>query len=178
MTVAFKSKRAFIVAAAVVVVLGLAWADREGVGAALQSPDQRKPAPEFALKGSSGKSVHLGDYRGKVVLLDFWATWCHGCKEEIPWFADFSRRYSQQGLTVVGISMDDDGWKVVTPFVKSVGIPYLIVLGDAATAKAYSIQSMPDTFLIDRNGRIAATYNGVVDKDDLDRNIQASLKER
>jgi peroxiredoxin len=150
-------------------------ADQPGARAALQPREQRKPAPEFALQDGSGKTIHLNEYRGKVVLLDFWATWCHGCKQEIPWFVEFDRKYRNDGLAVVGVSMDDDGWKVVTPFIKTAGVPYRIVLGDEATAQEYGIEGMPDTFLIDREGRIAAAYNGMVDREDLGRNIQDLL---
>jgi cytochrome c biogenesis protein CcmG/thiol:disulfide interchange protein DsbE len=110
-----------------------------------------------------------------VVLLDFWATWCHGCKEEIPWFAEFQRTYGAQGLHVVGVSLDEDGWKVVMPFIRSAKVPYRIILGDEATARKYGIANMPDTFLIDRHGRVAAAYVGLVDKDDVEKNIRAIL---
>ena len=150
-------------------------ADQSGVRVELQPANVRKTAPEFALQDSSGKLVRLNEYRGKIVLLDFWATWCHGCKQEIPWFVEFNRKYRDHGLAVVGISMDDDGWKVVTPFIKTAGVPYQIVLGDEATAKKYGIEGMPDSFLIDREGRIAVAYNGMVDREDLEKNIQALL---
>ena len=164
----------FLLAVEVVAVLTLASAsDPPGPRALLQSPNQRKPAAEFALKNASGKTVRLDDYRGKIVLLDFWATWCHGCKEEIPWFAEFQRRYGEKGFAVVGVSLDDEGWKVVTPFVKSASIPYEILLGNEKTAKDYGILNMPDTFLIDREGRIAASFAGVVDKSDVERNIES-----
>jgi cytochrome c biogenesis protein CcmG/thiol:disulfide interchange protein DsbE len=130
----------------------------EPVGAptALLPASQRKPAPEFALRDNSGKTVSLKDYRGKVVLLDFWATWCHGCKLEIPWFADLSHKYKDKDVAVIGVSLDDEGWKVVTPFIKTTQIPYQIVLGNDNVAKTYGIANMPDTFLIDREGHIAA----------------------
>ena len=153
-------------------------ADQPKVRAVLQSDDERKPAPEFALKDSSGKTALLKKYHGKVVLLDFWATWCHGCKEEIPWFSEFQRKYGSQGLKVVGVSLDGDGWKVLKPFLKNTKVPYRIVLGDDATAKQYGIENMPDTFLIDRKGRIAAAYTGLVDKDDVETNIRAMLARR
>ncbi len=149
--------------------------DQAAVRAVIQPADQRKPAPEFALRDDSGKAVSLKDYRGKVVLLDFWATWCHGCKEEIPWFSEFHRKYASEGLTVVGVSLDSDGWKVVTPFIKAAKVPYQIVLGNDAMAKTYGIGNMPDTFLIDRHGRIAATYSGLVDKDNVEANLRAML---
>ena len=152
--------------------------DQSGARVDLKEPSTRKIAPAFTLQDSSGKTARLTEYHGRVVLLDFWATWCHGCKEEIPWFAEFDRKYGKQGLAVVGISMDDEGWKVVTPFIKSAGVPYRIVLGDQKTGKDYGIFNMPDTFLIDREGRIAAAYSGMVNRNDLEKNISAVLKEK
>ena len=148
------------------------------VQAALQPTSERKAAPELHLRDSSGRMVSLKSYRGKIVVLDFWATWCHGCKEEIPWFAGFHQKYGAQGVEVVGVSLDDEGWKVVEPFMKSAAIPYRIILGNQATAKEYGIQAMPDTFLIDRKGRIAAKYAGLVNRDDVDANLKALLAEK
>ncbi len=128
-------------------------ADPPAVRATLQSEKDRKPAPEFTLKDGSGKTVKIEDYRGKVVLLDFWATWCHGCKQEIPWFAEFQRKYGDKGLAVVGVSMDEGGWKVVKPFLAEAKVPYQILLGDDATFRRYGLTNMPDTFLIDRQGK-------------------------
>jgi peroxiredoxin len=152
--------------------------DEAGGRAALQPRGQRKPAPEFALQDSSGRNVRLNDYRGKVVLLDFWATWCHGCKLEIPWFAEFSHKYGDKGVAVVGVSLDSDGWKVVAPFIKTAQVPYQIILGNDVVSKAYGIESMPDTFLIDRQGLVAAVYNGMVDKKNVEDNLRAMLSER
>lgn len=142
----------------------------------LKPANERKTAPELGLEDSVGKQANLRDYRGKVVVLDFWATWCHGCKEEIPWFAEFQRKYGDQDLRVIGVSLDDEGWKVVKPFIKAASVPYRIVLGNDATAKAYGIGNMPDTFLIDREGRIAATNIGMVDRSGLEKNIQVLLQ--
>jgi cytochrome c biogenesis protein CcmG/thiol:disulfide interchange protein DsbE len=120
--------------------------------------------------------VKLSKYRGKVVLLDFWATWCHGCKEEIPWFVAFQKTYGPKGFAVVGVSMDEDGWKAITPFLATANVPYPILLGDGATAKNYGVEEMlPDTFLLDRKGRIAAAYRGLVDKDDVEANLRVML---
>jgi peroxiredoxin len=149
-----------------------------GSAAPLLPASQRKLAPEFSLQDSFGKTVSLKDYRGKVVLLDFWATWCHGCKLEIPWFAELSRKYGNKGVAVVGVSLDSDGWKVVKPFIKTTHIPYQIVLGNDNVIKAYGIENMPDTFLIDREGRIAMVYNGMVDKQNVDDNLRAMLTEQ
>ena len=154
-------------------------ADQPGVRAILHPTKERKPASDFALTDASGRTVKLKDYRGKVVLLDFWATWCHGCKQEIPWFAEFQRTYGAKGLAVVGVSMDEGGWTVLKPFLAETHVPYQILLGDDAMAKRYGIEEMPDTFLIDREGRVAAAYlGGLVDRDNVAANIQALLSKR
>jgi len=160
-------------------LFGVAAADRPGVRAPLQAANDRKPAPDFELLDSSGKTTRLKDYHGKVLLLDFWATWCTGCKRQIPWFAEFQKIYHAKGFAVVGISLDDGGWKVLKPFLSGTQIPYRILLGDDTTAQRYGITNMPETFLIDRYGRIAAVYRaGLVDKDDVEANVRTMLSER
>ena len=167
----------FIVVALFVTVTSMALGQAP-LTAIVQPMSRRQPAPELHLRDGSGHVVSLKSYRGKIVVLDFWATWCHGCKEEIPWFAEFQRKYEAQGVNVIGVSLDDEGWKVVKPFMKSAAIPYTIILGDQATAKEYGIQAMPDTFLIDRKGRIAAKYAGLVSRADVDANLRALLEEK
>ena len=153
-------------------------ADQARVSAILQPVTERRPAPEFPLKDSSGETVKLSEYRGKVVLIDFWATWCEGCKEEIPWFSEFQKTNGTKSLAVVGVSMDEGGWQVVKPFLAQTHVPYRILLGDNAIAQRYGIQNLPDTFLIDRQGRIAAVYKaGLVNKGDVDTNIRALISE-
>jgi peroxiredoxin len=136
-----------------------------------------KPAPNFELKDAAGKTVKLKDYRGKVVLLDFWATWCTGCKQEMPWFADFQKKYGAKKFAVVGVSLDDDGWKSLRPFLKEHReFRYKMLAGDQVTAERYgSADGLPDTFLIDRMGNLVETYHGVVDRDAVEANIQALL---
>lgn len=153
--------------------------EQPAIRAVLQPPTERKPAPDFALANASGKTVSLKDYRGKVVLLDFWATWCHGCKKEIPWFSEFQKAYGTKRFAVVGVSLDSDGWRVLKPFLADAKIPYHIVLGDDATAKLYEIETMPDTFLIDQKGRLAAAYRGgLVDRANIEANIKTLLAKR
>ena len=139
---------------------------------------QSSLAPDFSLESLDGKTMRLSDYRGKAVLLNFWATWCHGCQTEIPWFIDFQNQFKREGLAVVGASMDDDGWKSVTPFVAERKVNYAIIIGDEALGKLYDLGNMPRTVLIDREGRIAATYDGVVDRAKCEADIRALLREK
>src|SRR4051812_18456082 len=82
----------------------------------LQPALERKPAADFALRDAAGKTAELKHYRGKVVLLDFWATWCTGCKQEIPWFAEFQREFGAKRFAVLGVSLDEGGWDILKPF--------------------------------------------------------------
>jgi peroxiredoxin len=125
------------------------------------APSERKPAPDFLLKDLSGAAVSLSALKGKVVLLDFWATWCHGCETEIPWFVEFADKYRDRGLAVIGASGDDDGWAAVGPYVETHGINYPVVLATADLAKRYKVTALPVTVLIDRNGAIAVVQAGV-----------------
>jgi peroxiredoxin len=136
----------------------------------------RKKAPEFALKDASGKIVHISDYKGKVVLLDFWATWCGPCNIEIPWFAEFENKYKSRGFEVIGVSMDDDGWKAIKPFAAQKKINYMILLGDDKTGDQYGgVEALPTTFVIDRNGRIASTHIGLSGKKEFENAIEQLL---
>jgi peroxiredoxin len=135
----------------------------------------RKPAPDFALADSKGHLVALSGYQGRVVLLDFWATWCTGCKQEIPWYAAFAKEYKKSGLTVIGVSMDDGGWKLVKPFLKQHGMRYPVVIGNEELAKRYDVTSMPVTLLIDREGKIAASHLGVGEKEAFERELKVLL---
>jgi peroxiredoxin len=137
----------------------------------------RTPAPTFSLKDVLGGPVRLSDYKGKVVLLNFWATWCHGCKTEIPWYIDFQDKYGAQGFTVIGASMDDTGWRAVTPFVRAQHVNYPIVIASTDLAKRYHLGEMPLSVLIDKNGRIADSHAGVVDRTAWESEIQRLLNE-
>ncbi len=144
---------------------------------------QRHAAPDFTLQDSSGRSVRLSDYRGKVVLLNFWATWCPPCKAEIPWFVEFERQHKEQGFAVVGISMDEDGWQAVKPFISEAGINYRVLLGNDSTAQLYGgVDALPTTFIIDREGRVANVHQGLVSKstyeNDLTQLFEASASSR
>jgi|SRR5579884_3209408 len=126
-------------------------------------PDRdRKTAPDFTLKDANGTSVKLSDYRGKVVLLDFWATWCGPCKIEIPWFMEFEREYKHRGFAVLGVSMDEGGWETVKPYIEERKMNYRVLMGTEAVGDEYGgVDALPTTLLIDRDGRIATVHKGL-----------------
>jgi len=145
--------------------------------AAVREDSKRKHAPNFALKDANGKLVHLADYQGKVVLLDFWATWCGPCVIEIPWFTEFQRKYKDRGFEVLGVSMDDDGWKAINPFVAMKKVNYRVLLGDDKTGDLYGgLEALPTTFVIDRYGRIASVHVGLASKKDFEDAIEQLLQ--
>lgn len=153
-------------------------AEPPAVRAVLKSEKDRKPAPIFELKDHSGKSVKLSDYRGKVLLLNFWATWCGGCKKEIPWFQEFATTFGPRTFSVLGVSVDEDGWAAVNPYVEKTKVTYRMVLAGKSTTDDYAVTSMPATFIIDRKGRIAATYVGLVERTDIETNLKTVLGRR
>lgn len=148
------------------------------LSAAIAGAQSRKPAPDLTLTDSKGASLQLSQYRGKVVLLNFWATWCHGCKEEMPWYMEFADKYKKNGLAVIGVAMDDDGWQSVKPFIEAKKVNYPIVVGNENLARQYGgVEEMPVTFLIDRHGNIATSHTGMVDKDACESQIRTLLQE-
>jgi peroxiredoxin len=149
--------------AAGLALVSVACSNRPGAakGSVKQEKD-RKTAPEFALKDANGQTAHLADYKGKVVLLDFWATWCGPCKIEIPWFMEFEQQFKDRGFAVVGVSMDEDGWAAVKPYLMKMRLNYRILLGNDQVGTLYGgVDSLPTTFLIDRQGKIASVHIGV-----------------
>jgi peroxiredoxin len=170
-----------VVAAVVVllcVVLAACSAEKVGHAASGVRPEkERKEAPDFELKDTDGKTVHLSDYRGKVVLLNFWATWCGPCKMEIPWFMELEQKLKGQGFAVLGIAMDDEGWQVVKPFLAHLRVNYRTLMGNDSVAQSYGgVDSLPTSFIIDRTGRIASVHVGLVSKSDYENEIQALLE--
>lgn len=112
-------------------------------------------APDFALQSLDGKTVHLSDYRGKAVLLNFWATWCAPCKIEMPWFVELQKQYGPEGLQIVGVAMDDASPKEIGDFAKQMGVNYPVLIGKEAVGDAYGgVQFLPESFYIDRNGKV------------------------
>jgi peroxiredoxin len=158
-------RRGSAAAAVLAAVLGLA------------SCAKQRQTPDFALKDSTGKTVQLSDYHGKVVLLNFWATWCGPCKIEIPWFMEFQREYKDHDFAVLGVSMDEDGWDSVRPYMKEHQFNYPVVIGNDDVGKLFGeIDDLPTTFIIDRDGRIAKKHVGLISKNDYKDEIGALMK--
>ncbi len=133
-------------------------------------------APDFALKDVDGKVFHFSDTKGTVRLVDFWATWCAPCREEIPMFKDLHAAYGPKGFTLVGIAMDDEGVDKVKPYVDELKIPYVTLIGDEGVVDAFGgIVGFPTKFLVDREGRIVDTWVGEVPRAVLEKQIQALL---
>jgi peroxiredoxin len=141
---------------------------------------QRKPAPDFTLQDADGNSVKLSDLRGKVVVVNFWATWCGPCALEIPWFIEFEQQLKSKGLEIVGVSMDEDGWKAIKPYVASHKMNYRVVLGNDSVGQLYGgVDSLPTTFVIDRQGRLAfPPHIGLPGKNEYLNEIQTLLDEK
>jgi len=143
-------------------------------------PGDRGIAPDFTLVDASGRRVTLSDYRGKVVLLNFWATWCSPCDREIPWFVQFQESNARRGFTVLGVSMDEGGWASVGPYIERKGVNYPVMIGNDEVAGLFGGKHfpMPLTLIIDRSGRIAAIHAGSCRKDEYESDINTVINER
>jgi peroxiredoxin len=145
----------------------------------VQPIGQRKSAPSFTLQDAEAQDVTLSGYQGKVVLLNFWATWCGPCQEEIPWFIDFENNYRDRGFAVLGVSLDEDGWKAVRPYIQDKRMNYPVMLGNGKMTELYGgIDAIPTTLLVDRSGKIAARYIGVPGKAAYEKHILQLLGEQ
>jgi peroxiredoxin len=161
---------------------------QQDVHATLIPPASRKSTPAFELVNQDGKKMRVSDYRGKVVLLNFWATDCGGCVLEIPSFIELEKAHKNKEFSAVGVSMDisdeslkdaNEAWGRVRPFMAKIGINYPIAMGDDAISKAYKLNAYPATYLIDKSGKIAIAYVGVViNKENVETNIKGLLSER
>ena len=135
-------------------------------------------APDFTLDSLDGKTVHLSDFRGKGVLLNFWATWCQPCKIEMPWFAELQKQYGPQGLQIVGIAMDDASPKEIGEFAHDLGVNYPILVGKEAVGDAYGgVQFLPATFYIGRDGKVVDKVFGLKGRGEIEDSIKKALAE-
>lgn len=133
-------------------------------------------APNFKLKAQDGKVVELAKLRGKVVVVNFWATWCGPCRKEIPGMLEVYKQYKDKGLEIVGISLDQEGWEVVKPYVERSKMNYPVVVGDGELAEAYGgIDAIPATFIIDKKGNLAKKHIGYMSKFDFEEAVKSFL---
>jgi cytochrome c biogenesis protein CcmG/thiol:disulfide interchange protein DsbE len=145
-----------------------------------------KPAPEIALKDLDGKELSLSQYRGKVVLVNFWATWCEPCQVEIPWLIEIQQKYAAKGFTVLGIAMDEEGASVVTPWVQKERFDvngsksqmnYPIVVGnDAAADKFGGLLGYPTSILVSRDGKVIKRITGLISYEEISKSIESQLQ--
>jgi len=150
------------------------------------SPLQGKPAPNFTLEDLNGKKVSLADFKGKALLINFWATWCAPCKIETPWMVELRNQYAPQGFEILGVSMDDldrddpqklsSEKKEIAAFVQKMQMPYPVLIGGDSISKPYGgLDDLPTSFFVDRNGTVVDAQLGLTSKDEIEAKIKKSL---
>jgi thiol-disulfide isomerase/thioredoxin len=133
-------------------------------------------APDFSLESLDGPPMKLSDFRGKAVLLNFWATWCGPCKIEMPWFVDLQKQYGPQGFQIVGVAMDDSSKQDIAKFAKDMGVNYPILIGKEAVGDAYGgVPGLPESFFIGRDGKIVDRIIGLEGKAEIEDAIKKTL---
>ncbi len=185
-------KKIILIVVTVIVLIGITiYADRAtrvssaGAPHAADANVAGKPEPQLTLKDVNGKDVNLADYKGKVVFVNFWATWCDPCRVEIPWLIAMQNKYGPKGFTVLGIAMDEEGKSAVAPFLdkerfdvdgQKLPMNYPILLGtDEASDKFGGILGYPSSFLISRDGKIVTKFQGLKSEDELTKAIESQL---
>ncbi len=145
----------------------------------IASGSAQTQAPDFTLQSLDGKTVRLSDFRGKPVVLNFWATWCGPCKIEMPWFVDFQKQYGPAGVQFLGVAMDDASTKEIAEFAESMKVNYPILIGKESVGDDYGgVQFLPETFYIDRNGKVVDKAFGLKGKGEIEDAIKKILGPR
>jgi thiol-disulfide isomerase/thioredoxin len=185
MRVSLKFSMIVIVLAAAAAVAFTGCKSGGSQAAALHTEKPLPNAPDVTFKDLQGKDVSLASLKGKVVLVNFWATWCEPCQVEIPWMIAFQKKYAEKGFTLLGVAMDEEGKSVVAPYVQTTqfdvdGHPttmnYPIVLGNDDLADKFGgLLGLPTTYVITREGKVAKRYIGLATEVDLDKLIQSLL---
>jgi thiol-disulfide isomerase/thioredoxin len=158
---------------ALMLVFTFKLARRSLPGAASGTAQTNGIAPDFTLQSIDGKTVRLSDFRGKAVVLNFWATWCGPCKIEMPWFVDFQKQYGPAGVQFLGVAMDDASTKDIAEFAQSMKVNYPILIGKEAVGDAYGgVQFLPETFYVDRNGKIVDKAFGLKGRGEIEDDIK------
>ena len=132
-------------------------------------------AADFTLQDMNGKNVRLSDYRGKVVLLEFWATWCPPCRASIPGIEKLFNAYKDRGLVVLAVSLDEGGWDPVKSFISSNGMTYTVLKGNDDVLASYQVRTIPMMLIVYKDGRISKRYLGFGNEEDLEKDIQTVL---
>jgi thiol-disulfide isomerase/thioredoxin len=142
------------------------------------APANNGIAPDFTLQSLDGQNIRLSEYRGKAVVLNFWATWCEPCKIEMPWFVEFQKQYGPDGLQFVGVAMDDASPKDISEFARNMGVNYPILIGKEAVGDQYGgIPFMPETFYIGRDGKIVDKILGLKGRGEIEGDIKKILSQ-
>ncbi|KPL02773.1 MAG: hypothetical protein AMJ73_08280 [candidate division Zixibacteria bacterium SM1_73] len=143
-----------------------------------KTSEKKNPNPgfDFNLPDLNGKIISLENFRGKVLVINFWATWCPPCEEEVPKLNELNKRYKNEGLVVIGIALDKDSLNLVEPFVREKRIGYPILMGNEQVLRDMEdFSGVPTTLIVDQKGNIKKKYDGAFDKDDLERILQELL---
>lgn len=132
-------------------------------------------APNFKLQDLNGKTVQLADFKGKPVVLDFWATWCQPCRDSIPGMAKLHRDYADKGLVILAISLDGGGTEDIKSFQKEYGITYTVLMGTEDVASQYRVRTIPTMIVLDKSGKVRKRYMGAGNEDDIEKTVKQLL---
>ncbi len=142
-----------------------------------EHPLQGQEAPDFALERMNGETFRLSDHRGEVVVVNFWATWCPPCRMEIPGFVELQEEFGEEGLTFVGVSLDEGGFEVVRPFAEEMGINYPLVVDDGTVASRFGgVPALPTTFVVGPEGTVQFARPGFLPEAELRIRLEPLLK--